>query len=568
MHILKKFKDWKKPVFFICKNLFFIKLILIDIFLYIFYNKFMEKQNKLNKVDENLDTKFNQKKTEISKKPVINKTSKTVNKSNTKKVINKKKLNDSNKPEKGDKQTGEKVKKTHKPLSKKQIILISSISVAAVVLVLTIVLCLVFIKPKTPEITLSKIEVLRSPTKLSGYQAFEEFDDDGLVLKATYSDDSTRDVYEGWQVLYVSSDNITHTDGFYAGETKVRIDYYGKTCEIEIDEVLKVQRNVQISLERYSQIKIGNAVNLPIENVVIKNLVGEIITNLDFTLVYCKQFESLQNYQKTTADDGAIVVGGAPKNAGTYKVFAVINGGQNYFDKQSDAVELSIVDDETLELYAGSGEIKFGFKEHGIPAPINPTYIEFELDETGDFKTINYYSNFAGNGKAYIYETEIELISSENGKTQISLENNEISIKNSEKVLKKWLRPNYLGTYERTVTPEFVLDNYGLTLSENKKVTLEIFDDDTKKDGTIYFKFNLLWKNGEQLELKEMTGTVVFSKSQSGTGNLSFNIKSGELNTKLFGIDGINESDNLSTITINDLSLVEASVSSGEYTKI
>lgn len=556
--------------------------------MYIFYNRLMEKQNKIksssSKSNKNLEnkskgnkttaksktaikSKADNKKIPAEKKSVISKTKKVVKKNETEKVTDKKKLdNNKLKAEKNNKE--KKVKKEHKKLTKKQIILISSISAAIAAVILTIVLCVVLIKPKSPEITLSKIEVLRYPIKTSGYKAFDEFDDDGLVLKATYSDESTRDIYEGWQVLYISSDDSVHADGFYAGETKVNILYHEKTCEIAVDEVSKTQRDVQISLQRYSQIKTEGEVNLPTDNVTIKNSAGETITGIDYTLVYCRQFESLQNYQKTTIDDGSLASGGAPKNVGFYKVFAVISGGQNYFDIQSSAVEFSIIDEQSLELYAASGETKFGFKEQVVPAPINPTYIEFELSETNGIKTINYYSNFAGNGKAYVYEKDIELISSDNEKTQISFKNDEISLQNAQNPLKKWLRPAYLGTFERTVTPEFILSEYGLVLSENKTLSLNVFLDDTKKDGIVYFKFNLLWKNGEQPEMKEIDGTVVYSKNQNGTGNLSFNIANEQLITKLFGIDNIEESNNMSVIEIEINNISEAVISSGEYTKI
>lgn len=475
------------------------------------------------------------------------------------------------KNEKRKKEKKSKDKKEKKPLTKKQIILISSISAAVLVAILAVVLCLVLIKPaKAPDYpTLSAIEV-KVASKTTGYKAFDQFDDDGLILKATYSDESTKEILEGWTISYISQSGETetmHSDHFYGGETKVKINYLGRTCYLMVDEVEKIESDLQITLERHSQIQTGEVINLPSEKLKITNDDGDSVAGASYELVYCKTFNSVVDYELTSSEDGSQAEGGAPKKVGTYKVFAKLLGDKNYFDKLSDVVELNIVDETQTGLFAQSSEDFFAWKEQVIPVPTDPSYVEFELVTDNNGKNIKFYSTFAGSGFAYIYSDGIELIC-DNEKTQISLENNEISIKNSQTTLKKWNIPAYLGVYERIVTPEYVADNFHLTLAEEETCKLDIYIDDTQKDGKVYFSYDLLWRNGETLSMQRIEGFVTYSKSQSGIGNLAFNVINEDVISNLFTISGISENDRLSVIEILIQGVSEAAVSNGEYQRV
>jgi len=291
------------------------------------------------------------------------------------------------------------------------------------------------------------------------------------------------------------------------------------------------------------------------------------VANAPYELIYCKFFNNFDDYQPTTSADGAIVEGAAPTKIGTYKVFAKLIGDKNYFDKLSNVVELNIVDETQTGLFALEGDNFFAWKEQKIPVPTDPSYVEFELVTDNNEKNIKYYSTFAGSGFAYIYSDGIELVDSDE-KTQIILDNNEISIKNSQTTLKKWNIPAYLGIYERVITPEYVAEEFSLLLSETQTCKLEIYIDDTQKDGKVYFSYDLLWRNGEMLSMQRIEGTVTYSESQSGIGNLAFNITNEDSITNLFTISGISENDRLNVIEVLIHGVSEAAVSNGEYQRV
>ena len=462
-------------------------------------------------------------------------------------------------------------KKEKKILTKKQIIIISSISAAVFVVALTIILCLVLIKPaNNPSYpTLSSIEV-HVAGKTTDYKAFDEFDDDGLKLKATYSDESTTTIAAGWTIWYVSqsgTEESLHNDCFYGGETKVKIEFNGKYCYLNVEEVERIESSLNVEISRYSQIYNGNVARLPQENINVKNSNGESVANASYEIVYCKTFNNFDDYQPTTSIDGALTEGGAPSKTGTYKVFVKLIGDKNYFDKCSNVVELNVVDETKTGLFALNGEDFFAWKEQTIPIPTDPAYIEFELMTENNKKVIKYYSTFAGNGFAYIYSDGIEL-NGDNEKTQIYLENDRISIKSGETTLKKWNIPGYLGSYERVVTPEYVDENFGLYLEQEQNCKLEIYVDNELNDGKVYFTYELLWRDGENLSMEIIEGFVVYSEPQSGTSSLAFNVLDGNDVTNLFIISGVLESEELDVINITIEGLSEAAISNGEYQRV
>lgn len=404
--------------------------------------------------------------------------------------------------------------------------------------------------------------------RLSGYDAFDSLDCEGLVLKATYSNGLVVDITSGYSISYCFKDNPNqpyHTDYFYAGETKVKITFGEAYCFLTVDEVAKINRSYTIELEEYSQIYNGNRIEIPKENVVIKNSQGQVV-NKNFKLVYCSTFNDYYNNLKTTTNHGAIVQGGAPSHVGEYKVYAMIEGNDNFNNLYSNVVEFNIIDESNIDLCAKENEKFFGFKEASQIAKLDPYYIQFEVQSENNNKKLKYHSTFAGDGEAMIFSDHITLIG-ENEKTQIRLENDKIYFQNSEKILNKWITPSYLGTYQKTITPEDA-SQFGIIFNEDEICKIEIFIDEDKKDGKVHFKFDLWWKLTDEICNNEIIeGYVFYSEDQAGTGNLAFNRIDGDRIINLFSINEISNSHQLTSFIIN-MAAEQAQISNGQYTRI
>lgn len=80
--------------------------------------------------------------------------------------------------------------------------------------------------PVTPsEPTLERIEVTKNPDRMA-YTVGQTFDPTGMVIRATYSDGSTRDISSGY----------SFSPGMFAqaGDQTVTVSYGGKTCTLEV----------------------------------------------------------------------------------------------------------------------------------------------------------------------------------------------------------------------------------------------------------------------------------------------------------------------------------------------
>lgn len=411
-----------------------------------------------------------------------------------------------------------------------------------------------------PEPELVSIEYYKYPTKTSGYEAFDEFDDSGLQLKATYSDGSFVILSDGWTISYVSENNGTetlHNDFFYGGENQIKIEYNEKFLNLSLsEEVEKVDREIIIKVEEFAQIKSENISEIPRENVTIINADDQLI-NLNYELVYCSNFENYSNYQPTAMQDGVTRVGGVPTNVGTYKVFARVRADKNYNEVVSNVVEFNIVDKETIDVFAKDGEEFFAFKEVSEIALENPAYIEFEMSENNE---LLYYSTFIENGYVMVFSDHMTLVS-DNEKLQITYENNEILFDNGEKTLKKWIVPSYVGTYEMTVTPEMAAEYY-MEMSENQTCSLEIYYDENSKDGKINFTLDCIWflpqGNSDMWEIIQYEGVVSYSPS---TQRLSFDLLDG---TNLFAIQCESSTIQLENVLVN-IPGAGNELSNGEY---
>lgn len=414
--------------------------------------------------------------------------------------------------------------------------------------------------PSAPELV--SIEFYKYPTKQSGYKAFDTFDDGGLQLKATYSDGSFVILNDGWTISYLSADSAlqpSHTDCFYGGEDSVKIKYQNKSITLRLlDDVKKINRGVSAILEEYSQIKTDNIKEFPADNIKIMDSQAQSIS-LDYEIVYCTSFEDYENYEPTTTQDGATTEGGVPTNAGTYKVFAKVFGDKNYDDVLSNVVEFNIVSQDSIDLFAKEGEEFFAFKEVFDVAPENPVYIEFEMSEINE---VLYFSTFAGNGKAMIFADHITLVS-EDEKTQIIYENDEILLQNGEKTLKKWVIPSFIGIYEMTITPEMAAGH--MEISENQTCTLEIYYDKNDKDGKIMFTLNCIWflphGNSDMWERVQYEGVASYSPS---TKRLSFDLLN---RTNLFAIQCESSVIQLENILVN-IPGAGNELSNGEYVRV
>jgi len=411
------------------------------------------------------------------------------------------------------------------------------------------------------EPSLTSIEV-RVPSTKKTYSAFEQFEDEGLILRATYSDGRVVDILSGWTISYVGANNdgYYHSDCFYGGESKIKIDYQGQSCYMNINKVEKINRDEFISINEYSQIATGDKIELPTNFVEIKNASGENVQNAQYKLIYCTEFIDFDNYTTTSSDDGAIVSGGAPINVGSYRVFAKIDGDDNYTETYSNVAEFNIIDEDQIALMARNGEEFFAWKEPQKTNQTNQAYIQFEICEIDEVKQIKYDSTFAGSGIAMIFDNHITLVG-EDFNTYIKYQTDKILINNDMIELEKWTYPTYLGTYEKKITISEAAE-YGIVLEEDKICCLNIYIDESKKDGIVYFSFNCLWVQTEDVYFEyTYNGKVTFS-DLSQIANLAFIIDGSEL---LFKIDNINLTKPLTEIDIK--MNAEREISSGKYEK-
>lgn len=464
-----------------------------------------------------------------------------------------------------------------KTIDKKKLTIIISIAIAAVAIVVSFI-CIIVVATKPA--TISTIDVA-SANKTTGYKAFDIFDDDGLTLKATYSDGTISIIEDGWTVSYVSinGDNETyHGDCFYGGETKVKINYQDKSCYLTISEVEKINQDYQVSVSEYSQIATGSQVSLPEEFVSIKNLQGQTATGVNYEIVYCTSFDDFSNYQTTTSANGAMVNGGSPSSVGFYKAFIKINGDRNYNEVVSNVVDFAIIDENQISLCASDTETTFGWRDLSdkslfIPTesdPLNPNYIEFDIVTVDNKKLINYSSTFAGKGLAMIFSDHITLVSN-NEKTQILQKNNKILINNGEISLVKWEVPAYLGIYQMTISSG-TASEYNINLKEEDKLCkLKIYYDETAKDGKIYFELNCVWtlpqSDSDLYSYETYKGYVVYAIGQDGKGSLTFNVLMSGDTVMLFKVNNIIPNEEISKISV-EYNYENLQLSNGEYLKI
>ena len=93
-----------------------------------------------------------------------------------------------------------------------------------------------------PDDTINHIEITKEPTKKE-YVEGEQFDTSGMEVTAFYNDDTSNVVTTGYEVIYENN-----TDKLQSGQTKVTIQYKGKT----VDQPITVgQKNyVSISIKQ------------------------------------------------------------------------------------------------------------------------------------------------------------------------------------------------------------------------------------------------------------------------------------------------------------------------------
>lgn len=466
----------------------------------------------------------------------------------------------------------EKQKKSKKINKKTLIILISSIS--AFLLALTLTLCLIFIKPNKGY-ELENIEVF-TVGKVSGYKAFDEFNSEGFKIKANYSDGTFVILEQGWSMSYVSIDGqTTHDDCFYGGENKIKIIYNEKTCFANIEPVEKINRELIITATEYSQIYTGNRINIPASFVSVKDFDEVSISNPEFKVVYCTEFNNYSDFVQTTIAEGSVVNGGAPSKIGNYKAFVLISADQNYNELKSNVVDFCIVDESQINLCAKNNETFFGWRElsdatlqnPNLENPLDPTYIEFEIIENNGIKELKYHSSFADDGIAMIFDDHINLIS-DFGVSKIKFENNKISINNNEKNLQKWFIPSYLGEYKMIITPEEA-EAFDIILTENYECSLHIYYDNENKDGKISFTLTCMEIPPQTTVVNylSLSGSATYAIGQNGIGSLSFKYISGGSITELFLISNIQPDQSLNSILVDMSNNEGLFISCGEYIK-
>lgn len=83
----------------------------------------------------------------------------------------------------------------------------------------------------------NSVALKTAPTKVSGYTAFDLFDETGMVLEAIFDSGEKQEFSTGYNIIYQKEDATS----LLAGDTKVTISYAGKTCDVEIEEVSKFE---------------------------------------------------------------------------------------------------------------------------------------------------------------------------------------------------------------------------------------------------------------------------------------------------------------------------------------
>ncbi len=83
---------------------------------------------------------------------------------------------------------------------------------------------------------LSAITVKVNPTKMTGYEYLDEFDDTGMILELVYNAGRRVELTEGWTISYPES-----RDYLVAGNNLMTISYAGKTCTLNVRDVAKLE---------------------------------------------------------------------------------------------------------------------------------------------------------------------------------------------------------------------------------------------------------------------------------------------------------------------------------------
>ena len=83
--------------------------------------------------------------------------------------------------------------------------------------------------------TLTSISIRTNPTTMTGYEAFEPFDETGLTLSLVYNKGKTETVTSGWELSY-NADNLLR-----AGDNTITITYGGLSCTLDVEGVAKVE---------------------------------------------------------------------------------------------------------------------------------------------------------------------------------------------------------------------------------------------------------------------------------------------------------------------------------------
>lgn len=336
---------------------------------------------------------------------------------------------------------------------------------------------------------------------------------DGLAHSATISLETQNTIYYSDTELdesnytSASTENITKTN---AGEYEVFYyiegddNHYSKAGTVYID-ILK--QTPTMSLQYCYTLKTGSVVNYPIDYVSIIDKQNNAVNRDGLVLTYYSSYvedEDSTNDIKTTTSDGAITLGGAPKNDKTTEYYVVVEfqGTQNY----NSVIEVTClyIDGTELEFYANSSEDGFAFRdeiltrEHtsgdtttsvtGSNSECN-AYLEFnelEVDENG-LKIVEFSSKFSAGAESIetgrlVYANGTYQLLSGNGTLRAftyDSTNKEITMSDST-ILKKWEFPKYLKTFSAQTVSD---DDYNAEKNNGKNTEITFYND----YGTIRF---------------------------------------------------------------------------------
>lgn len=327
---------------------------------------------------------------------------------------------------------------------------------------------------------------------------------------------------------------------FIEGDT----NYNSKTGSLSI-EILK-QKPTMLLQECYT-LKTGSIVTYPQSYISIVDKQENNVELDGLTLTYYRAYSDDSNSSndiKTTSEDGAVKVGGAPRNERASEYYVVVGyaGSQNYEAVQEHTV--LFIDGSNLELYAKSNEDAFAFKYssdefytatntfnskeytlNGSRSECN-AYLEFNekaLDEDG-LRVVEISSKF-GAGSRSIENGRLVFVDGsycfrgENGSLyafSFNSESKEIEIQlgdaEEDKVtLRKWVLPKYLKTFTaQTISDEdFTKEGYDQTKNSSQNTEITFYND----YGTIRFsaKINVLYKKlavGEKGGYLEWSGVA------------------------------------------------------------